>query len=1148
MRRACAALVLSVVWLCWAQSPEAARDAGKLPLNQPVERSLGPGQTDLFTLEIPAGMFASVTIRKSGVDAAIKIVDPSGKILMMADSANGFFGPVKASTIAEAAGTYSVKVIKSPRTAETGKYEIELTSLGAPSETNRKEIQAETTFYQAAAKERTGDRASRLASLQLYEQAEQQWLELGDHYNEAVCLQRLGAVNYTLSENQKALQYYEQALTKRRAAGDRVGEAATLTGIGVAYSALGDDQKSIDYYQQALPIRRATGDLAGEATTLNSLGISYAKMSENQKALEYYQQSLEIKRALGDRPGQALTIHNIGILHALQGEKQTALEDYRQSYEINRATGDRMQEANDLIAMAAVYADLGENLKGLDSYQQALPLSRAVGDRIGEAYVLNGMGMLHFDIGEAQQALDQFQQALVLERATGARSLEGSTLDNLGNAYHVLGAYEKALDSYQQALTIQRAVRYRNGEAIGLTNVGLIYAETNNPRKAVEYYQQALPIEREIHDRNREASTLNSLGEAYVALGENQKALESFQQSLPIATGVGDRSAEAACLSGFGSVYSALGQKQQALDSYSQSWKLYAEVRYKQGEAQTQFRMASLQRELGDLDRARTLAANAREVSESLRAKVVSEDLKTSYFASVQRYYGLEIDVLMDLRRKNPSGGYDSEALQASERSRARTLLEMLREAHADIRQGVDPALPEKERVLQAQLNAKELDRTRTLGGKHTAEQAAEVEKAVNSLSNEYQDIEAQIRARSPRYAALSSPQPLNLAAIQKEVLDSDTILLEYAMGEDRGYLWVVSPASITGFVLPKRDEVEEATRAFYDGITKPGTAASASGKALSHVLLGDAAPLLAGKRLLIVADGALQYLPFQALPDPDGSGEPLVVHHEVVNAPSASTIAILRRENQNRKPAPKLLAILADPVFSTDDSRLSRGQERAATPATRDMDEAIERSMNDIGMNGARLSRLPGTRREAAGIVSLVPTEQRKEALDFEASRETVMSPEMDQYRMLHFATHGLLNSVHPELSGLVFSMVNREGVAEDGFLRLNEIYNLKLSADLVVLSACQTGLGKETRGEGLVGLTRGFMYAGAPRVVASLWKVDDRATAELMKQFYAAMLGKESLRPAAALRAAQIQMAKTKEFADPYYWAAFTLQGEWR
>jgi CHAT domain-containing protein len=262
----------------------------------------------------------------------------------------------------------------------------------------------------------------------------------------------------------------------------------------------------------------------------------------------------------------------------------------------------------------------------------------------------------------------------------------------------------------------------------------------------------------------------------------------------------------------------------------------------------------------------------------------------------------------------------------------------------------------------------------------------------------------------------------------------------------------------------------------------------------------------------------------------------------------------VLRRELAGRKPAAKALALFADPVFAADDARLQRAPNAAkpeaqGTNETRDIDQPLTRALREAGVaeTGLRIPRLPGTRREAAAITALLPEAQRKQALDFDASRATAISEELSQYRILHFATHGLLNSQHPELSGIVLSLVDREGKPQDGFLRMHEIYNLKLPAELVVLSACQTGLGKEIKGEGLVGLTRGFMYAGAARVLASVWKVDDRATAELMKQFYQGMV-KDGLRPAAALRAAQVQMWKQQRWGEPYYWAAFVLQGEWK
>ena len=280
----------------------------------------------------------------------------------------------------------------------------------------------------------------------------------------------------------------------------------------------------------------------------------------------------------------------------------------------------------------------------------------------------------------------------------------------------------------------------------------------------------------------------------------------------------------------------------------------------------------------------------------------------------------------------------------------------------------------------------------------------------------------------------------------------------------------------------------------------------------------------------------------------------PLIIKHEIVNLPSASVLAVLRKETAKRKSAPKTVAVLADPVFEANDPRVALAKSKRAMSAPSEVATNVSeenfslavRSMN-FKDDRAALGRLAFSRDEADAIAALTTPAQGMKAVSFDASRTNAMSEKLSEYRIVHFATHGFLNSEHPELSGLVFSMLDEQGKPQDGFLRLHEIYNLKLPADLVVLSACQTGLGKEIKGEGLIGLTRGFMYAGAERVVASLWRVNDYPTAELMKRFYRGML-KEKLRPVAALRAAQLEMWKKKRFSDPYYWAAFTLQGEWK
>ena len=334
----------------------------------------------------------------------------------------------------------------------------------------------------------------------------------------------------------------------------------------------------------------------------------------------------------------------------------------------------------------------------------------------------------------------------------------------------------------------------------------------------------------------------------------------------------------------------------------------------------------------------------------------------------------------------------------------------------------------------------------------------------------------------------------------------------------------------------------------------------------LSRKLLGPIASRLRqewkDKRLVIVAPGALEYLPFTALALPsENCYQPLIASHEVVNLPSASVLAALRRETSCRQPAAKTLAVIADPVFESNDPRAMLAAKRKGSrdnlaANVQSEYEAHAASILTAGSDLARaiksfsragFSRLPFSREEAEAIADLVPKNSLLKATDFQANRTVVASGALARYRIVHFATHGLLNSEHPELSGLVLSLVDENGKTQDGFLRMHEIYNLRLSADVVVLSACQTALGKEIKGEGLVGLTRGFMYAGAERVVASLWQVDDLATAELMKRFYQGML-KDGLRPAEALRAAQIEMSKQKQWSAPYYWAGFVIQGEWR
>lgn len=885
---------------------------------------------------------------------------------------------------------------------------------------------------------------------------------------------------------------------------------------------------------------------------------------------------------------QAEQLRQQGDLESLQG----AIAKYQEALSLYRAVGNHDGEANALSKRGEVYFSTGEIKEALDDWDQELLLRRAASDRRGEAHALINIGAAYNDFGQKQKALDYFHQALTLYRSVGDRIDDPNVFMNIGWVYYSIFELKKALYNFNQALTLSRRLGNRDVEANALLGIGGTYTHLGEKQKALDFDNQALSLNRVIGARRGEAYTLFSLAWLYVELGQKQQALASNQQALLLMRETGERKGEAMVLHGIGWIYSLLGEKLKAIDYYNQALPLRQEVGDRIGEADTLYRLAQSERDCGNLTDARAHIDATINIIESLRAMIGSRDLLANYIAYAQDYYEFYLELLSQMHQSNPFGGYGTAALEISERARARSLLELLSEAHADIRQGVDAALLKREQELQQNITGATAKRIRLLNIRHTAVQANQSTQELEALTSAYQEVEARIRTTSPRYAALTQPQPLTLAEIQ-QLLDPDTLLLEFALGQAHSYLWAVTPTSIESFELEKGLLIRDAARRVYELLTartkkvawetrvqreariKRADAEYKTAAAdLSRMLLAPVASQLGTKRLVIVSDGALQYVPFAALPVPETPtrddadvqraqldradlDRPLIIEHEIVNLPSASTLALLRRDFEGRKPPTKTIAVFADPVFEPTDGRvIQRSKSISGLSRKPAVDEdrklrAVRAYLIRSRMieEGQPLARLPYSRQEALTIASLVPEGQQKILLDFDVNYRTATSAELGEYRFVHFATHGLLDTEYPELSGILLSLVDREGKPqENGILRLGDIYNLKMPVQMVSLSACETALGKSIRGEGLVGLTRGFMYAGAPRVMASLWKVEEQATAELMKTFYEGVLGKQQLRPAAALRQAQIEMWRGPNRKAPYYWSAFVMQGEWR
>jgi CHAT domain-containing protein/tetratricopeptide (TPR) repeat protein len=1074
-----------------------------------LERQFTGGELHEYRFELGEGQYARINLVQRSINIAVECFGPEGNLRFQQDS--HLIGDTEiAELISDTTGTYRFRVTASESTAPLGRYTISLLEITPATERHSSRIAAARAYSAGMKLANMRTRAGWVASIAKFEEALGHWRAAHDTFEEARTLLNAGLYYSNYGERSKALDSINRGLTLAQASGDRRMEAWGFTDLATVYANVGSQHNAIEYAERGLTLMREIGDRVGEAFALNNLGRAHAQTGDGRKGRAYLNEAIQIFQEIQDRDSVATVASNLAVSYSADGDYRLALE----------------------------------------SNQQALALYRAVGNTYGEALALHNIGYSYSGVGEYQKTLDFYMTALEINRKTDNRGLIAANLNNIAFTYSNLGNQKRALNFYQEALELFRAQGDERSAGYALENIAKSFAELGDHRSAVKFYQEALVAQRATNLVPVEATTLNNLGLSYSKLGDRAKALDHFERALTIHRKTGEQRLLASTLRNLGTFYLEEKDYERARSYSDEALAISRTIRDRRGEALVLVDLARLERDRGHFETAHERAEESLTAFESLRLSVASPSLRASFFVLAREAEEIDIEALMRLHADGREDGFDARALLASERGRARSLLEMLAEANAEIRRGVDRALLDLEHDLELQISVKSDQQMRLLSGKHTENAAASIARELDTLSTDLEQIQGRIRETSPQYAALMQPVPLDLKKIQSKVLDRDTILLEYALGTDRSFLWAVTPSSIDTFELPSRTAIEAAAKRVYELLTarnhtptketsvgraarvrKADEALGPAAAKASALLLGPAVSRITGKRLLIVTEGVLQYLPFASLPEPGTPPVPLTVNHEVITAPSASVLAALRQETAGRKPAEKAVAILADPVFSAGDARIVTGEAR--------------RSADDLG--GQEFVRLRFSRTEAEEIVRLAPPGATLKALDFDASRDTALKPELGQYRILHFATHSLLNNEHPELSGVVLSLVDRAGRPQNGLLRLYDIYNLRLASDLVVLSACQTALGGEIKGEGLIGLTRGFLYAGAPRVVATLWEIDDRTTAEVMKRFYEGVLGRGE-RPAAALRSTQIALWKSRGWDAPYYWAAFTLQGEWR
>jgi len=837
-----------------------------------------------------------------------------------------------------------------------------------------------------------------------------------------------------------------------------------------------------------------------------------------------------------------------------KGQVKQAEQTAEQAVELAQKIGDKPRAMMAMLYLGSAYYYEGRSPEALEVFQKTAELARAIGNKKGLSRALNNAAGVLGDLGRYEESLGYFYQCMDVARELGDVPMQYTALKNIGDLYVRLGDPDKAEEPLEESLRLGRQLKHSemvNDPAKVATEMSLL--SLGEMELAREHYTVALDDfeqVRAIHPDNPlyEMQMLEGMAEAHQKLGEPEKSIELLTQALPLAEKTASGH-DALIFSNLGESQESLGHFDDALASENRALAL---LRQHGGNPDDEWmiesRMAHINRALGHNDEAlRHYQASIEEIERLRGVALNTERGRAGVLAKSRDTYAETADLLFEMHR-------EADALTMAERGRARAFLDMLALSRSDLADDLTAEQRRREDAILARISAAQ----KNLWKEDLSPD--EQRKYRTELAATEDDLEAfrlEVRQSNPRYASVHYPEPTSVSQIQASLLDDHTAIIEYLLGEKRSLVWIVTKNNLTTSVLPPRKEIEDQVDAYRQvlvtrasALTLPQSQAQISrlGAKLSSSLFEPVrATIASAHTLIIVPDGSLNYLPFETLVAPHQSNGArrasyLVEKFTIVYAPSASALVTLERLNRPATPPPKTLLAFGDPVTAISPESADT---TATTQAPRSSTSVAERSpTDDYQERGFSFERLPSTRQEVLAISKLFPVSEREVYLGEDARKEKVKSENLDQFRFIHFATHGFIDEAKPDRSGILLS--RDPNSSEDGVLQMDEIMRLRMNADMVTLSACSTGLGKLVSGEGVLGLTRAFFYSGARNVTVSLWNVNDSATAVLMQAYYANL--KRGVPESAALREAKLTLlhGKNVTWSQPYFWAAFVLVGE--
>ena len=956
--------------------------------------------------------------------------------------------------------------------------------------------------------------------------------------NDGIRFLNEGNKSYQHSDFYGAAKKWEAALKIFEEHDFKKGISAAIGNLGAVYHNLGQYHKAIGFYEKALAIKREVGDKKGVGINLGNIGFAYSNIGQYRKALSFYKKALAIRKEIGDRNGEGNDLGNIGIVYHNLGNYRKALSFYKKALAIRKEIGDRNGEGNDLGNIGFVYSDLGQYGKALGFYEKALAIRKEIGDRNGEGGNLTNIGIVYGNIGKYRKALGFYEKALAIHGRIGDRKGESCDLSNIGNVYTNLGLYRKALDFYEKALAITREIGDRKGEGGDLSNIGVVYSHLGQYGKALGFYEKALAIYKEIGVPTRIVEA--NIGDIYLETGRMDKAKEIYERlGDPILLG-------RLCL--------VKKDYVKAIEYYHKSLKDDLKDRDSDFLFADYVGLGLSYEVVKDYGKAREFYLSAIELTEEIRDSLTPGQrssffaAKTKGFPRLAPYEGL-IRVLNNLKQPDLSFHY-------AEHTKARLLAESIASTHEGVTMGLPPRLAAEEEDIANQIAALYKQRQKAYS-QNRQETYKNIEKLLKEKKIKQSKIISRIRKDYPEYASIKYPQPLKASEIP---LRKNEYLVEYEVTDNAAFVWLMHGGRIIkSAVIPinRKEMVELAKkyRAYFQVSRKSDLAQfdPKTGHKLYTLLMKDILGSVPKKsHIVIVPDEILGVLPFEALvsempkryqmAEGDKGPFPLGIRYvgderNISYCQSATSLAVMRSLRKGSK-AKKPMMVVADPVFDVSDARL-RGKTYLAKVTKYQMN--LMRAVEDEG--GFSFPRLEETSVLAKRLDKIF--DNRVDLLEgMNATCANLKKHDLKKYRHLVFATHGILDNQVPGIRepALVLTQTgNPED--EDGFLTMSEVMDLRLDATCSTLTACETGLGRNISGEGVMGMGRAFQYAGSRSVLVSLWSVAEQSTTKLTERFfYYLKIGKKSQE---ALKLARADIRRDG-YEHPFYWAPFILIGE--